>query len=353
MEIPYCDINAGRLGYSTRAMNPPPAEKKRNVIQFELTEGCSHNSCTFCNMYNETPFRVKSIRAFKKHVDAVISSIPLTRLFEIERIFIGSGNALSADTNLLLEATQYALLRTKKATGKIPKRLSIYGNTQDILKKGRSKLLNWLERSELDKLNCGGVCNSCSVDHLGSKRGVDVLYWGVESGNSDVLKMAGKGYDKTEALEAANLLMEAGMRPSIMIIPGLGGIKYFDAHIEDTIYLLNHSNAEWITFIGLNAAEKTPYSQMINREELNGTNRNLTPAEIVEQTARIIRGLDIETRIGVFGKDVHSFGYNPIPIGSHEINSGSDARRAASILRTSAALNGLYSSKLEIEVLSS
>jgi radical SAM superfamily enzyme YgiQ (UPF0313 family) len=262
MEIPYCELKAGRFGYSTRAMNPPPAEKKRNVIQFSLTEGCSHAACTFCDMYGDKGYKVKSIKSFKEHVDAVINSLMPSELFGINRIFIGAGNALSVDTDTLTEATQYALFQVKQVTGDLSKRLAIYGNTKDIIKQGYSGL---------HQLRCGGTCwKGCSKNTLGDRRGVEVVYWGMESGNSEVLQMAGKGYHREDIINALGDLKLSDIRSSIMIIPGLGGKKYFEAHIEDTAKVLNQSGAEWITFIGLKAGENTTYAKRMEQEEKKG-----------------------------------------------------------------------------------
>ena len=37
----------------------PPIEA--NTFLLPITEGCSHNSCTFCNMYRGIPFRMLSL----------------------------------------------------------------------------------------------------------------------------------------------------------------------------------------------------------------------------------------------------------------------------------------------------
>lgn len=344
MEIPYCELNAGKFGYSTRVMNPPPAEAKRNVIQFSLTEGCSHSACTFCDMYHKNEYQVKSLSEFKQHVNSVLGSFSFSKsiLKQISRVFVGAGNALSVDTEILKQATQYALLKTKNATGRIPTRLAIYGNTKDIIKQGAEGL---------KYLRCGGTCfGSCSKEFLGDRRGVEVVYWGLESGNSEVLKMAGKGYNKEDITKAFDCLFQSSMRTSIMIIPGLGGIKYFDQHIKDTVGVLNDNlaNIQWITFMGLEIGENTPYARIIEKECEKGKNRNLTPAEIVEQTARIIELLNFNSTIGIHGKDVHPKGYNPIAIGTYEINYNSSAQQLANQLRTEAKKKLLLKqSKLE------
>jgi radical SAM superfamily enzyme YgiQ (UPF0313 family) len=340
METPYCDKNLGKFGYSLNPMSPPPAETKSNVIQFSLTEGCSHSACTFCDMYEKKAYHIKSLDEFKQHVDDVISSLTRSEIRGIDRIFVGAGNALSVNTNELMKATQYALLKVKKATRKIPRRLAIYGNTKDILEK---------DSEDLEKLKCGGTCSgTCSKDTLGDRRGVDVIYWGIESGNSDVLKMAGKGYEQRELFEASSLINRVEIKTSVMIIPGLGGIKYFDEHVMDTASILSCLRPEWITFMGIEMKEGAPYTQIMKNEMEKGNNRPLTPKEIVEQTAQIIEKISFNTTLGIHGKDVHPTGFNPIPIGTKKLSyfdcTGKDVARE---LRKLAKKNSHKLSKLE------
>ncbi len=312
MNQPYCITYAGRFGYSTKAMNPPPAETPSNVIQFSLTEGCSHHKCTFCDMYGQQDYSIKTEKDFKEHVDLVISHLHQNEhssLKEIDRLFIGGGNALSAPADLLNTAAQYALKKVYRATGHVPRRLTVYGNTNDILRKGDS---------DLHHLRCGGTCGDCSMGTFGEKRGVDLIYWGIESGNVDVLEMAGKGYVPSKIIKAFNLLNENDIKSSVMIIPGLGGIKYSERHIRDTVDILNRGKPGWITFIGINASKNTPYSKLMLQQEEQGINKSLTPIQIAEQTAKMIEGINFSTTIGVYGSDIHHFGSNPFPIGHYD-----------------------------------
>lgn len=327
---PVCDRLAGSFGYPLDAMNPPPAEKKPNVLALALTTGCSHALCTFCTMYERGHYTEKSLPEFKAHVDQVAAWYESQQLVIPNRIFIGAGNALHVDADKLLEATQYALLRLKQKLGEVPRRLAMYGNTQDVLAKGHE---------ELFRLRCGGVCGACSIGKLGTRRGLEVLYWGAESANDSALKLGGKGCTGDDTLSAAYNLRRARIRPSIMVMPGLGGEACDKGHVDDTAILLNSALPEWITFIGLTIWANTPYDRMMKLAEAKNTNRVLTQAEITEQTARMIEQLDIETTVGVHGSDVHTFGKNPTSLGAVKISDKYDARALANKLREMAGLS--------------
>lgn len=328
---------AGQMGYPEKNMNPPPAEKRGSVIQLSLTEGCQHAGCTFCTMYDRRSFKVKGPQEFQDHVDEVfeyLNSHP-KELRPKKRIFLGAGNALSAPFEDLLEASQYSLQKLYKARkgekipNPIPRRLSVYGNTHDILEKDYRSMMH---------LRCGGTCSSgCSARRLGEKHGVDVVYWGIESGNNDVLKIAGKGYKKEEVGYAGSILHSADIRASVMIMPGLGGTELAKDHVRDTVAVLNRVRPEWTTFIGLKINPNTPYSKRITREENTGTNRRLTPYEIALQTAEIIEGISYPTRIGVYGSDVHTFGENPVSFpSSYQVYNHEQAGALALQIRSAA-----------------
>ena len=64
----------------------PPSEAYSLIVQ--VTIGCSHNKCTFCDMYKEKRFRVRKLEEVKADFDearrmyrrAVHRLIPLVRL---------------------------------------------------------------------------------------------------------------------------------------------------------------------------------------------------------------------------------------------------------------------------------
>ena len=253
----------------------------------------------------------------------------------MRRIFIGGGDALGVNTDELLAATQYALLSVKRANGGVtPSRLAIYGSIYNIAQKSRS---------ELSRLKCGGTCSTtCSYLTLGSRNGTDVVYIGLESGNDQVLRISGKRSTGSQALEAGEKLRQADIRASMMVMPGLGGMRYFSEHVDDTVRVLNVARPQWLTFMGLQIAPNTPYDQWIENEERSNSNRRLNIGEIVEQTALMMEGIDFPTTVGIYGKEVH-FGveYNPVPLGTIQVWNRNDTKDVADHMRTKARQLGI------------
>ena len=62
-------------------MNAPLAEQGDNVVQFELTSGCSHGRCTYCDLYGEQSFFKKSPEKFKDHVYDVMTELKQRKEF--------------------------------------------------------------------------------------------------------------------------------------------------------------------------------------------------------------------------------------------------------------------------------
>ncbi|MFZ6019538.1 MAG: radical SAM protein, partial [Chloroflexota bacterium] len=85
---------ADALGYF-RVYKPigilPPDQYISVVLQ--AAEGCSFNTCTFCDFYRDRPFRIKRVDEFREHIRAVKTF--LGEGLSLRRtIFLGDANAL-------------------------------------------------------------------------------------------------------------------------------------------------------------------------------------------------------------------------------------------------------------------
>ena len=78
----------------------PPSEAYSLLVQ--VTIGCAHNKCTFCNMYKEKQFRVRN-------VDEVLEDLDWARAQyrRVERIFLCDGDALCLANHKLLKILDY------------------------------------------------------------------------------------------------------------------------------------------------------------------------------------------------------------------------------------------------------
>jgi radical SAM superfamily enzyme YgiQ (UPF0313 family) len=289
------ELYADRDLYTSQDMFSPPAERLSRVIRFELTTGCDWGKCTYCGGFDGVPFREKSLEEYKGHVDNVMGRMSKTLRNGLTRIFIGGGNALEVETNKLIEAIKHTGNVFANQTYRSPRRISIYGRTDSIRRKGA-----WgLNRLFLEN------------DSLGF--GLDLVYWGVESGSSEVLEYVNKGVSKEDIIAAAREIGRSPVKTSVMIMPGLGGEKFYDSHVKDTVEVLDEIRPKFLTFMGINPDLSSSYARRMLREQEEGKNRPLTDKELVEQMIEIINRMPaFRTKVGCFGCDIDRVGYNPL-----------------------------------------
>ena len=142
----------------------PPSEANSLLIQ--ATIGCSHNNCTYCAMYRELnqKFRIRS-------EEEILQIIKENSSPTYKKAFIADGNALIIPTKVLLKT-----IKSIYDSNRNIKRVSIYGNVRDILRKCPE---------DLKKL---------------SEAGLEMVYIGFESG------VGGKERSFVHAYETADML---------------------------------------------------------------------------------------------------------------------------------------------------
>ncbi len=283
--------------YTSPEMFSPPSERKPHVLRLELVEGCDHNQCTFCGGYKGIPYHAKNTDEFREHFYDVVNAIS-EGAERIERIFIGGGNALSVDTDELIEA-----LSIVRGTFPGVKRIAIYGRADAIVRKG--------------VLGLGRL----------AENGLNLVYLGIESGSQSVLDYVKKDTTVDQVRQAARFVWYAGMKLSAMIIPGLGGVKYSRVHRCETGLLLSEIPLDYVTFMCVNAAPDSPYAVQMADEMADGTNRPLTDVELVTQVRGIVQLLRESSRVnvGMYDCGIDQVGRNPVSF--HDKLDGSGGRR--------------------------
>lgn len=202
----------------------PPSEGKSFILQ--ATIGCSHNECTYCAMYRkeEQKFRVRPMDEIKDIIDRASEKGMID-----DRVFIADGNALVLSKKKLLEIMAY--LKDKNPD---IERIRMYANVGDILRQG--------------------------VDNLKELReaGLDMVYIGFESGDDVVLERIKKGANHEETVRASQMLKEAGIMNSAMVLLGMGGVERSLEHAEATGKLLTGADPEYVGALSLQVRPGAP-----------------------------------------------------------------------------------------------
>lgn len=106
----------------------PPSEAYSLIVQ--ATIGCSHNKCTFCDMYKEKRFRVRRLEEVKADFDAARAQYR-----SVSRIFLADGDALMCRPEQLVEILRYIRKRFPEC-----ERVTSYGSPASILVKKQEEL---------------------------------------------------------------------------------------------------------------------------------------------------------------------------------------------------------------------
>ena len=173
----------------------PPSEARSFILR--LTRGCAHNQCTYCNMYRGVPFQVLTDEQIMRQV--AMAQAYNTKA--VRRVFFADGDALVLSTERLLR-----ILSVLRQVFPNFERASSYAAPKDILHK---------TQEDLEKLRDAGLT---------------LLYYGMESGDSQTLKDINKGVNGEESIEVGRRVIAAGMKLSLMIILGIAGQEGSERH---------------------------------------------------------------------------------------------------------------------------
>lgn len=235
----------------------PPSEAYSLIVQ--VTIGCSHNKCTFCDMYKEKQFRIRKLE------DVLEDFLIARRTYDhIERVFLADGDALMRRTEDLAIILQHIRDVIPECT-----RVTSYGSPKSILSKTPEEL------------------------KLLRSLGLKMIYLGLESGCDDVLTHINKGVTVAETVRAGQMVKEAGMKLSVTAINGLGGVEMWKEHALGTADAFSKMKPDYIGLLTLMFEGDTP----LQKEWEAGKFKLLTAPQVAEETLLMLEHMDCEGSI--------------------------------------------------------
>lgn len=190
----------------------PPSEAHSLILP--VTNGCSWNKCTFCDMYTAPQ---KKFRA--RDEEQVLEEIRRCgeRLI-VQRVFLADGDAMVLPTHRLLRILQAISEHMPEVN-----RVTSYCLPRNLRRK--------------------------SVEELRQLReaGLQMLYVGAESGDDEVLQRVNKGETFESTAEALIKAREAGLKTSVMILNGLGGQSLSAQHAANSARLMNLAQPDYLS----------------------------------------------------------------------------------------------------------
>ena len=231
----------------------PPSEARSLIVQ--VTIGCAHNTCTFCNMYKAKDFRVRSMEEIMEDLKEAHNSYGAY----VQKVFLADGDALVLQTEKLLE-----ILKAVRELFPNCTRVASYGTAQDLLRKSEA---------ELQSLQ---------------KAGLGIVYVGAESGDDEILASICKGVTAEELKAAGQKLKRCGIQTSVTLISGLGGRSKVEEHARSCAELISAMNPEYASFLTLRLYEGTPmYDDVVT-----GRFERITADEIVDEMKIFLEHVD-------------------------------------------------------------
>jgi hypothetical protein len=255
----------------------PPDQYLSVVVQ--ATEGCSFNTCTFCDLYGGH-YRVKTAEEFEAHLGAVHDFLGLSLGLRGRGIFVGSANALAVPMARLTPMFE--------AIGR-------------VFPDARGGLAAFLD-------GFTGVHKSAADFGALRDLGLQRVYIGLETGHDPLLGFVRKPATRAQVIDTVRAVKEGGVHVGLIVMTGLGGEAFAEAHVTDTIAALNDmplDGNDLLYFSDLVEQPGTPYPALASDRAI----RPLSAEQRAEQRQAIREGLRVGALPHVATYDVREFVY--------------------------------------------
>jgi radical SAM superfamily enzyme YgiQ (UPF0313 family) len=209
----------------------PPSEARSFLLQ--VTVGCSHNRCAYCDMYRDKQFRPKEWDTIAADIDEAARMGPRFR-----RVFLCDGDALILPTRKLLRVLEAIRERLPWV-----ERVGVYGDTRSVGRKGVRELTELREA------------------------GLGIVYHGMESGDDETLRRIDKGGTAAECIATADTLRQAGIAHSVMVLLGVGGRDRSREHARATAEVLSRMDPPFVGALTTTVVPGTPLAEAEARGE--------------------------------------------------------------------------------------
>ena len=240
----------------------PPSEADSFILR--VTRGCAHNSCTYCNMYRGVKFEKLSDEQIMRQI-AMAYSVDRDG---VRKVFLADGDALVLPTDRLLK-----ILETLKKYFPNLERVASYSAPGDILRKSVEELTQLREA------------------------GLTLLYYGMESGDSQTLKDIRKGVNGEQSIEVGKRVRAAGMELSIMVILGIAGVEGSERHALATAKAINEIKPNYLSALCLMLYRGSELKAQFERGEFHP----LPPYGLMEELKLMVEHIDLpETERMIF-----------------------------------------------------
>lgn len=230
----------------------PPSEAYSLIIQ--VTYGCSHNRCAFCDMYDDKHFSMRPMEEIREDFELA------RRVYRrVERVFLADGDALMRKTDDLVQILGLIY-------GLFPEcqRVTCYASPTSLQIKSEEEL------------------------RLLREKGLKMVYMGLESGCDAVLERMDKGHTAAQIIAAGQKARRSGLQLSVTAISGLGSRELWREHAVETAQAFNAMNPEYIGLLTLMVEPGTPLEKWVRE----GSFYVLKSVEVMQEMELFLQHID-------------------------------------------------------------
>ncbi len=242
------------MHFSSSIVRPPFEARSINL---QVTSGCSHNKCNYCNYYTNVPYEISPKNEIKEDLIELKNTG-----YSFKRIWLQGANPFTLPTENLKEIAEmiHYYLPFVESIG-------CYSRVTDLENK--------------------------TVDDLQELRrlGYDSIVFGVESGDNKILNKINKGYKSEQIVKQISKMDQAQINYTLIYLNSLGGHNYPLCHAKKTAKVFNKLNPKRVMINQLKIHDNTPLKKDINEGKFIET----TPKESIKELITFIESLDINT----------------------------------------------------------
>ncbi len=222
------DARRFREIYGTVPILPPD---QYGAVYLQATVGCRTNLCTFCSLYRDRSFQVRSLAEFRDHIQEATDF--LGRDIERRRsVFLGDANAMAVPMNLL----------------------------RSMVEEVRSALPD----RDIHAFSDAALHRVARSDDLRELRLARITF-GLETAHLPLLRRLRKPGSLAGLLLSVERVKSAGSSVGLTVLVGVGGREFAERHVADTVEVLQRAALGAGDFVYL-----SPLRGELTEEELRG-----------------------------------------------------------------------------------
>ena len=244
----------------------PPSEASSLLLR--ITRNCPWNKCTFCSIYKNRDFSLRSLENIIKDIDLLHTYINRI-MHDPDLILTFNNEKINAVFNSF-EVKDRAAFNAALHWHSTGMRSIFLQDANSLIMKPDDlvTLLTHIKKRFPLVRRITSYARSHTIARISLENmkriagaGLNRIHIGMESGSDKVLKMIKKGVDQAGHIKAGLRVKEAGIELSEYVMPGLGGVELSIENALETAEALNMINPDFIRIRSLALPPRAPLAQ--------------------------------------------------------------------------------------------